>query len=188
MKVPCRAAAWTISSPSGALTVRPSSVNSTTPVTVPPPLRAARSARATAHRVSHRDRRGLAEAADRGLLHREQPLVDLLPRHRRAAVLELLAEMVERAISDPAGRALLAGLLGEEAHRLGEQAERGVAGGEDLERGRPDAGAVLAKTVAGRAARRSPTAEGSRSPRRRARSRRPRPRSRPRTPRRARAS
>ena len=37
MNVPCRAAAWTSSSPSGALTDRPSSVNSTIAVTVPRP-------------------------------------------------------------------------------------------------------------------------------------------------------
>ena len=38
MNVPWRAAAWTSSSPSGALTVRPSSVNATTMVTVQRPL------------------------------------------------------------------------------------------------------------------------------------------------------
>ena len=88
------------------------------------------------HRVPDRERRGLAEAADRGLLHREQPLVHLLAGHGRAAVLELLAEMVQGAVSDPAGRALLARLLGEEAHRLGEEPERRVALREDLDRRR----------------------------------------------------
>src|SRR5574340_426657 len=148
MKVPCRAAAWTRSSPSGALTLWPSSVNSTIAVTLPRPLEGREELRPDAHRVSHRHRRRLPEPADGRLLHRLEPLVHLLPRHRGMPVLELPAEVVERAVPDPARRALLARLLGEEAHRLAQEAERRVRRREDLHRGRARAGAPLAQPLA----------------------------------------
>ena len=91
--------------------------------------------------------RRLAEPADRRLLHREKPLVHLLARHRRAVVLELLREVVERAVADPARRALLARLLGEEAHRLREQAKWRVRHGEDLHGGRARARSVLTQAI-----------------------------------------
>ena len=190
MNVPCRAAACTSSLSAGA-PVRPSRVvNSTTAVTVHRLLGVERREQLgpPAHGVPHRDRRRLAEPADRRLLHRQQPLVDLLPRHRRAAVLELLAEVVERAVPDPARGALLARLLGEEAHRLAEQAERRVRRREHLERGRSGPGAVLREPVARQRGVERGRAAGSRSRRRRGRPRRRRRRSRPRAPRRARAS
>ena len=89
----------------------------------------------------------MTEAADRGLGHRLEPLVHLLARHRRAAVLELLGHVVQRSVADPAGRALLARLLGEEAHRLSEQAEHRIARREDLHRRRARSGAPLAQRV-----------------------------------------
>ena len=58
------------------------------------------------------------------------------------------ADVMQRAVADPARRALLARLLGEEAHRLGEQAQRRVRRGEHLHCGRARAGAVLAQAVA----------------------------------------
>ena len=80
--------------------------------------------------------------------HRLEPLVDLVPRHRRAPVLELLGDVVERPVADPARSALLARLLGEEAHRLREQAERGVGAREDLDGGGADAAAPLGERLA----------------------------------------
>src|SRR5206468_10530254 len=55
------------------------------------------------------------------------------PRHHGFTVLELLEQMVERAVADPARRALLARLLGEEAHRLREQPQDRIATREDLD-------------------------------------------------------
>src|SRR2546430_402250 len=128
MKTPCRAAASTSSSPSGALTVLPSSVNSTTTA-----IHSRRQLRPVPQRRPHRDRRGLAEAADRRRRHRPEPLLETLRRHLDPA----LEEVVERAVPDPARRALLAGLLREEAHRLREQAPHGVARRKDLHAARP---------------------------------------------------
>ena len=88
---------------------------------------------------AYRDRRSLAEPADRRLLERLEPGLQLLARERGAAG----GEVVEPARADPARRALLARLLGEEPHRLGEQLERRVRGREDLHRRRADRGAPL---------------------------------------------
>ena len=54
----------------------------------------------------------------------------------------------QRAVADPARSALLARLLGEEAHRLGEQAQHGVARGEDLHRRRAGPAVPLPQRVA----------------------------------------
>ena len=121
--------------------------------------------------VPDRDRRGLAEPADRGHRHRLEPFVDLAARHRRAAVLELLGDVVEGAVADPARSALLARLLGEEPHRLAR------AGGAGSTRpGRPGRRRSRRRSPTPRAprasaARRARRAAGSRSRRRRARSR-----------------
>ena len=146
MNVPCRAAAWTSSSPSGAgrppvereLDHRHHATSS---------VSGANSSGQCVIAFRTGNGRRLAEPADRGLLHRQQPLVHLLARHRRAVVLELLREVVERAVADPARRALLARLLGEEAHRLREQAKWRVRHGEDLHGGRARACPVLTQAI-----------------------------------------
>ena len=116
----------------GALTGRPSSVNSTTALILRAALRAGRRAPAS---VRTRSASGTARPG-RGRrsrsLHCVEPLLDLRPASPPRPF-ELLAEVVQRAVADPAGRALLARLLGEEAHRLGEQAQRRVARREHLE-------------------------------------------------------
>ena len=96
--------------------------------------------RPVAQRAPDRDRRRLAKAADRGQRHRLQPFLALL----RANTAHRRRPKVERAVADPARGALLARLLGEEAHRLGEQAERGVGAGEDLDSRRADPAAPSA--------------------------------------------
>jgi hypothetical protein len=56
-------------------------------------------------------------------------------------VLELLTDVVEGTVADPAGGALLARLLGEEPHRLAEQAQRRIGGRKHLDGSRADAAA-----------------------------------------------
>jgi hypothetical protein len=72
--------------------------------------------------VPERDRRRLAQAADRASLDRHEPLLELGARHRGFALLELGEHVLERARPDAARRALLTRLLGEEAHRLAHEA------------------------------------------------------------------
>src|SRR4051812_6057211 len=153
MKTPWRAAAWTRSSPSGALARRPSSVKLTIVLTVCSSYcgltQRFEEIRPVAERISHREGRPLPKPADRGCRHRVEPLLRPLACHRRPAALELLDEMMHAAVSDPARRALLARLLGEEPHRLGEEPERRVRRREDLQRGGAGAGIPLAQALAG---------------------------------------
>ena len=88
-KTSWRASAWTSSSPSGAETSRPSSVKdygAGLTVASDPLTERRDQLGPVLEDAPHRERRGLAETADRGLRHRLEPLVDLRAGHRRAAL------------------------------------------------------------------------------------------------------
>src|SRR6266568_6491075 len=145
MSTPWRRAAWRMFSSGRAVTARPLSMNSTAcgPVSLvsiavmsaspsrncPGPMRPTSAARTlgssfdlVAEMLDHaadRIGRRLAEAADRGIGHGlrqffEQPLVPARRREQSGGFLG----------ADPAGRALAAGFVGEEAHDV----QRRVAG------------------------------------------------------------
>ena len=138
MKTPFRAAAWTSSSPSPAVAIRPSRVNSIMPSS-------SRTARASA---GARSGPGSARPG-RGRRSRSAPSPRATPRAGPAAIVPLAREDgMQGAVADPARRALLARLLGEEAHRLGEQAARRVGAREDLHAGGADAAAPLGERLA----------------------------------------